>query len=186
MCAPMKTVPLQRCRPFSCASIISGQTISITFDPSLNDDDLYDRARAIVGAEIQKITYSDFLPDLIGKTTLSVYAGYNENVDPSIANVFGAAAFRFGHSLLSATVLRLDSNNQSIGNLALQATFFNPSLISAVGIEPYLRGLAHQQAEEIDGLIVNGVRNFTRTLASGFDLAALNVQARARSRPATI
>jgi peroxidase len=145
-------------------------------DPSLNDDDLYDRARAIVGAEIQKITYSDFLPDLIGKHTLTSYAGYNESVDPSIANVFGAAAFRFGHSLLSATVLRLDANNQSIGNVALQATFFQPNLISTVGIEPYLRGLAHQQAEEIDGLLVNAVRNFTRTPATGFDLAALNMQ----------
>jgi hypothetical protein len=145
-------------------------------DPTLDDEGLYNRARAIVGAEIQKITYSDFLPDLIGPHTLTPYSGYNENVDPSIANVFGAAAFRFGHSLLSSKVLRLDSDNQSIGNPALQATFFNPTLISSVGIEPYLRGLAHQRAEEIDGLIVDGVRNFTRDSGGGFDLAALNMQ----------
>jgi Animal haem peroxidase len=145
-------------------------------NPTLSDDDLYFRARAIVGAEIQKITYSDFLPSLIGKTTLTPYTGYNENVDPRIANVFGAAAFRFGHSLLSSTVVRLDANNQSIGSVLLQATFFQPTQISTVGIEPYLRGLAHQRAEEIDGLIVDGVRNFAPPHGGGFDLGALNMQ----------
>src|SRR5262249_2994 len=142
----------------------------------LDDDGLYNRARAMVGAEIQKITYSDFLPFLIGKTTLTPYAGYNENVDPSIANVFTAAAWRFGHSLLNSIVLRLDATNRTIGNLALQKTFFVPSQVSAVGIEPYLRGLAHQKAEEIDGLIVNNVRNFVQPGGGGFDLAALNMQ----------
>jgi peroxidase len=142
----------------------------------LNDDDLYNRARAVVIAEVQKITYTDFLPTLIGKTSLTSYAGYNPSVDPSIANVFGAAAFRFGHSLLSSNVLRLNATNQSIGSILLQGTFFQPSQISAVGIEPYLRGLAHQQAEEIDGLVVDGVRNFTPPHGGGFDLPALNMQ----------
>jgi peroxidase len=147
-----------------------------SIDRTLDDDGLYFRARAVVGAEIQKITYSDFLPDLIGKDALTPYAGYNENVDPSIANVFAAAAWRFGHSLLSATVLRLDANNQPIGSPLLQATFFQPTQISTVGIEPYLRGLTHQRAQEIDGLIIDAVRNFTDTRAGGFDLAALNMQ----------
>jgi Animal haem peroxidase len=145
-------------------------------DPSLDDDALYFRARAMVAAEIEKITYSDFLPFLIGQHTLTPYAGYNENVDPRVANVFPAAAFRFGHSLLNAAVARLDANNQSIGSLPVQRTFFQPTQISSVGIEPYLRGLAHQRAEEIDGLITDGVRNFVHPNGSGFDLAALNIQ----------
>lgn len=145
-------------------------------DPTLDDDGLYFRARAVVCAEIQKITYKDFLPGLIGKNTLPTYAGYNENVDPSIANVFASAAFRFGHSLLTTTVSRLDSNNQSIGDLLLSKDFFKPTQITSVGIEPYLRGLARQRPEEIDGLIVDAVRNFSPTSAHGFDLAALNIQ----------
>ena len=177
MCGRMKIVPSRRCRPFSCASIISGQTISTAIDPTLDDDGLYFRARAIVGAEIQKINYTDFLPFLIGKHTLTPYAGYNENVDPSIANVFGAAAWRWGHSLLNLTVLELDANNQSIGNPPLKATFFQPTQITNLGIEPFLRGLAHQKGEEIDGLIVDAVRNFTHgNGGGGFDLAALNMQ----------
>ena len=64
----------------------------------------------------------------------------------------------------------------SIGDLPLQRTFFQPTQISSVGIEPYLRGLARQRAEEIDGLIIDGVRNFVHPNGSGFDLAALNMQ----------
>src|SRR5439155_3051736 len=147
-----------------------------SIDRTLDDDALYGRARAMVGAEIQKITYSDFLPFLIGKDALTPYTGYNENVDPSIANAFGAAAWRFGHSLLSATVQLFDANNLRIGNPRLQTTFFAPTQISNNGIEPYLRGLARQKSEEIDGLITDGVRNFLRPGGGGFDLAALNMQ----------
>ena len=146
-------------------------------DPTLDDDGLYFRARAIVGAEIQKINYTDFLPFLIGKHALTPYAGYNENVDPSIANVFGAAAWRWGHTLLNLTVLELDANNQPIGNPRLNATFFHPTQITTLGIEPFLRGLAHQKGEEIDRLVVDGVRNFTHgNGGGGFDLPALNMQ----------
>jgi peroxidase len=143
-------------------------------DPTLDDDGIYFRARAVVCAEIQKITYTEFLPGLIGAIT--AYAGYDENVDPSIANVFASASFRFGHSLLTTTVSRLDSNNQSIGDLLLGKDFFKPTQITSVGIEPFLRGLARQRPEEIDGLIVDAVRNFSPTSAHGFDLAALNIQ----------
>ena len=143
-------------------------------DPTLDDDGIYFRARAVVCAEIEKITYKDFLPGLIGN--LTTYAGYNDSVDPSIANVFAAASFRFGHSLLTSTVSRLDSNNQSIGDLLLGKDFFKPFQVTSVGIEPFLRGLARQRPEEIDGLIVDAVRNFSPTTAHGFDLAALNIQ----------
>ena len=145
-------------------------------DPTLDDDGIYFRARAVVCAEIQKITYKDFLPGLLGRTTLPPYPGYNQTVDPSIANVFAAASYRFGHSLLTSTISRLDANNQSIGDLLLDQAFFRPTQITSVGVEPYLRGLARQQVEKVDGLVVDGVRNFSPGTARGFDLPALNMQ----------
>ena len=145
-------------------------------DPTLDDDGIYFRARAVVCAEIQKITYQEFLPGLLGRTTLPPYPGYNESVDPSIANVFATASFRFGHSLLTSTISRLDANNQSIGDLLLDQAFFRPTQITSVGVEPYLRGLALQEVEKVDGLIVDAVRNFSPGTARGFDLPALNMQ----------
>src|SRR5581483_8006112 len=145
-------------------------------DPTLDDDGIYFRARAVVCAEIQKITYKDFLPGLLGRTTLPPYPGYNQAVDPRIANVFATAAYRFGHSSLNSTISRLDSNNQSIGDLLLNQAFFQPTQITCVGVEPYLRGLARQQVEKVDGLVVDGVRNFSPRSTHGFDLPALNMQ----------
>ncbi len=146
--------------------------------PYLDDDGIYYRARAIVGAEIQIITYRDFLPLLLGPNPLPAYTGYNPYVNPGIANVFSTAAFRVGHTMLSPTLLRLDNHNHSIGDLSLADAFFNPDAVSSVGLEPYLRGLGKQIHQQVDCYLVDGVRNFLfgPPGAGGFDLASLNIQ----------
>ena len=148
-------------------------------DPTLDDDGIYFRARAIVGAEIEMITYRDFLPILLGPDALTPYVGYNPDVDPSIANVFSAAAFRVGHTFLPDVLKRLNSKNQSTGNVILGIGFFNPSLITTTaGIEPFLRGLANQIPQQVDPYINDSVRNFLigGKRSQGFDLASLNIQ----------
>lgn len=147
-------------------------------DSTLTDDDLYLRARAIVGAEIQLITYRDFLPILLGPNALTPYTGYNQTVDPRVALAFNTAAFRFGHSLLPPVISRLNKKLVSQGDIALGQAIFAPSLLTALGLEPYLRGLAWKPAQELDNQIIDGVRNFQvgGTRPTGFDLAALNIQ----------
>lgn len=147
-------------------------------EPSLDDDGIYLRARAIVGAEIQIITYRDFLPLLLGNHPLPSYHGYRPEVNAGIANAFSGAAFRVGHTLLSPQLLRLDNHNQSIGNISLADSFFNPTQISGIGIEPYLRGLAKQRPQEVDAYVVDPVRNFLfgQPGQGGFDLPSLNIQ----------
>ena len=68
----------------------------------MDDDGIYQRARAIVCAEIQEITYRDFIPVLLGPNALTLYAGYNETVDPRVSIVFSTAGFRLGHTMLPA------------------------------------------------------------------------------------
>jgi hypothetical protein len=146
--------------------------------PSLDEDGIYFRARAVVGAEIQIVTYRDFLPLLLGNNPLTPYHGYRPEVNAGIANVFSGAAFRVGHTLLSPQLLRLDSHNHSIGNISLADSFFNPTQISSIGIEPYLRGLARQRPQEVDAYVVDPVRNFLfgQPGQGGFDLPSLNIQ----------
>ena len=145
------------------------------------DERIYQTARKVVGAEMQAITYNEFLPMLLGKGALPDYAGYDQTVNPGIANIFSAAAFRLGHTLLSPSLMRLDENGNVIpaGNLPLRDAFFKPAeIVDNGGIEPILRGLSTQIAQEIDPFIVDDVRNFLfgPPGAGGFDLAALNMQ----------
>jgi hypothetical protein len=150
-------------------------------DPSLSGDEIYNRARRFVGALIQGITYNEFLPALMGPDPLAPYTGYKETVSPAIANCFSTVAYRFGHSAVSPTLLRLDANGQPIpfGNLSLKDAFFVPQrLINEGGIEPLLRGLAAQTMSKIDVRVVDPLRNFLfgDPTAGGLDLVSLNIQ----------
>lgn len=55
-------------------------------------------------ALIQKITYEDFLPILLGsdgyRKLIGSDKGYDPNIDPTIINEYSTAAFRVGHALL--------------------------------------------------------------------------------------
>jgi len=156
--------------------------IALAIDrPGLSGEELYQRGRRFVGALMQAITYNEFLPALMGNGAISAYNGYNPNVDASIANIFSTAAYRFGHSMLSPVLLRLDQNLSVIpeGNLELRDAFFTPETITDEGgIDPILRGLAKQVAQRLDTLIVDDVRNFLfgPPGSGGFDLASLNMQ----------
>lgn len=149
-------------------------------NPELTDEQLYQQAREIVIAEIQVITYRDFLPAILGENAIAEYDGYDSSVDPTIANEFSTAAYRFGHTMLSDTLLRLDSDGNEIdaGHLELKDAFFDSQHILDHGIDSLLRGVASQAANEIDNQVIDGVRNFLfgPPGAGGFDLASLNIQ----------
>ncbi|MDH5427270.1 MAG: peroxiredoxin [Nitrospirota bacterium] len=149
--------------------------------PQLGDDAIYEAARAWVGAVIQVITYQEFLPMLLGPDALQPYTGYKREVNPGIATEFSTAAYRVGHTLLSPVLLRLQQNGQPIpeGNLPLREAFLVPwRLTNEGGIEPVLRGLATNRAQEIDTYVIDDVRNFLfgPPGSGGFDLASLNLQ----------
>jgi peroxidase len=148
--------------------------------PDLTGDEIYERARAIVAAHIQAVTYNEFLPLLLGPGTIPSYGGYNIDVDASISNEFATAAYRVGHTMLSSTLMRVHPDGTQIdaGHLSLADAFFVPQETIDHGIEPVLRGLAEQRAQEIDAEVIDDVRNFLfgPPGSGGFDLASLNVQ----------
>ena len=150
-------------------------------NPQWSGERVYQQARLLVGAEIQAITYREFLPVLLGKDAFPPYRGFRDDMDPGVANIFAAAAFRLGHSMLNPTLLRLRANGSpsSAGPLDLRHAFFRPFLLAAPSaLEELLRGLAGQRARRIDPMITDAVRNFLfgEPGQGGFDLAALNIQ----------
>ena len=118
---------------------------------NLSGEEIYQRAREIVAAEIQVITYYEYLPTLLGPRALSRYRGYDDTIDASIANEFSNAIFRYGHSALSPTLKRIDADGETIeeGDVELRNGFFAPQRITDEGgIEPFLRGLASQVSQK--------------------------------------
>lgn len=148
--------------------------------PLADDDELFERARAVVAAEMQAITFNEFLPVLLGASAMGNYQGYDALAQPMVSNEFASAAYRMGHTMLSPTLKRLDATDQEAtgGHLPLQMAFFIPSQTVTNGIDGVLRGLASQPAQQIDTYVVDDVRNFLfgPPGAGGFDLASLNIQ----------
>ncbi len=146
-------------------------------NPDLTGHEIFELARKIVGAQMQVITYEEFLPVLLGWGALEPYEGYDPAVDPTIATEFSSAAYRFGHTMLSPSLLLIDADGLE-ERLSLFEAFFDPSLLVEQGISGVLRGLATQGAQAVDTQFVEQVRNmlFGAPGSAGRDLFALNIQ----------
>ncbi len=147
--------------------------------PRWNDERLYQEARRRVAAEMQAITYNEFLPALLGPNALRPYTGYKPNINPGIANEFATAAFRFGHSMLGTDIEFLNNQGREVHPaLGLRESFFSPQKIQRNGIDEVMKYLASDRAQEIDTRIVDDLRNFLfgPPGSGGMDLAALNIQ----------
>ena len=150
-------------------------------NPDYSDEQIYQAARRIVAAQMQVITYKEFLPVLLGKNAIPEYAGYNSKVNAGISNEFSTAAYRLGHSLLSPSIKRIYKKRDRfvIEDVLLRDAFFAPDKLTPKNnIGSILRGLAYQQCQELDSLVIDDVRNFLfgQPGAGGFDLASLNIQ----------
>ena len=150
--------------------------------PALNDEQLYQAARKVIGGLVQAITYNEFLPAM--GVMLAPYRGYDPTVNPSLANEFVAGAFRTPHSQVNDQTLRLnpDGTVHPTGHIRLESGFFQPELVVESGIGPILHGLGSQVQEAMDASVHDGLRNLlfgpasSGPIANGSDIAALDIQ----------
>ncbi|XP_042204888.1 peroxidasin-like protein isoform X2 [Homarus americanus] len=154
-------------------------------NPHWDDETLYQESRRIVVALIQQTTYREFLPLVLGDNlmqeydlyprTRGLYDTYDPSVDSSIANSFGTAAYRFGHTLVN-DVLRGSGKN-----VTLSGSFMDPHVLHESGTSPsdLLSGLANSHSQAADSYLVPTLTNklFARPDEPvGLDLMALNIQ----------
>jgi len=148
-------------------------------NPDLSDEEIYQQARATVIAELQSITYNEFLPALLGQNALTDYEGYDSSVNPSIANEFSTAAFRFGHTTLNDTIGFYGNDGLDVDEaISLADAFFNASLLEETGIDSILKAGASTLSQETDLEVVDSLRNFLFGApgSGGLDLVSLNIQ----------
>ena len=141
---------------------------------------IFEEARKIVIAILQRIFYDEWLPKVAAVPT---YKGYNPFVRAEVRQGFATAAFRFGHTLVRNQFERVNSDfaPSEDGPLSVQASFNNNRPINSEGIEPIMQGLFSNngEAEDFDHTFSAsiGARLFIPPRQRGFqNLLALNIQ----------
>ncbi|XP_058467000.1 chorion peroxidase-like isoform X2 [Malaya genurostris] len=152
-------------------------------NPHWNDEIIFQESRRIVGAEIQHIVYSEYLPKIIGPHFMTKFElhtskghndSYNPKINPSISSEFSSAAFRFGHSTVPG---KLEFPQ---GPVDTHKTFFNPtSLRNPAFYDHLFQGMLRQPMQKSDDKFTNSLTKFLNSKEGkpfGKDLASINIQ----------
>ena len=151
------------------------------------DQLVFNQARHIVAALMQKVVYGEWLPVILGKDFVKNKLDiplqgttYNPKVNPSIENGFATAAFRFGHSMLQGgTWVKNHITDERKIELIRDNLFVTDNYVAVNGVDDIMYGLTQQPAEKMDAHVTEDVTNFLfrATGAShGQDLVARNIQ----------
>lgn len=149
--------------------------------PDWTDEQIFQRAKQLNVAQIQQITFNEYLPTLLGQE-LPTYQGYNPQVNPGIERVFSSAAFRLGHTQLSSTIdfIEADGTDNRDGSLTLSEVFFpDISLLQTRGIDDLIRGVASSLSQAVDNELIEDVRSLLfgdGPNAPARDLSAINIE----------
>lgn len=146
----------------------------------LTDEQIFQRARKINIAQMQKIVYEEFYPAITGRF-LPRYRGFDSRVNPSVSDIFSTAAYRIGHTLVGNSVQRRGPGMSPLASLDFTQMFFRPAeTFLRNGMETFLRGAIDTLAQEVDTLVSSSLRNFLFSNVPEFsdfvDLIALNIQ----------
>lgn len=167
----------------------------------LSDQEKFEIARRVVIAEMQYITYNEFLPAM--GVRLPNYRGYDRRVNATVSDEFATAGFRV-HSMIHDSIL-IETNAdrytpaqidlfRSLGilrpeapegrisiSVGLKLEVENPNLLKELQLGPVLASLGLKPQYANDEQIDNLLRNVNCTPVAGpqtcvSDLAAVDLQ----------
>lgn len=122
--------------------------------------------RRILGAQMQAITYKEYLPITLGNQKMSYYklrpgrwTRYDSIVDPTTLLEFTTAAFRFGHSMINSIMTNWPPNATNQPRL-LRDGFFQPFDLYRGFIGPLVEGASNSPAQLFDRHLVPDVTNY--------------------------
>lgn len=147
--------------------------------PGWENEKLFQNARKINGAQMQKIVFEQWYPAITGKK-LRKYKGFKPSIDPTVSLTFSTAGFRVGHTMVGNRVNRRGKGNVNLPSFSLTETFFRSATeMTNNGIEVFIRGAISNRAQNIDLKVHDALRNFLFTGIEGeegLDLIAMNIQ----------
>lgn len=155
-----------------------------------DDERLFQESKRIVTAQMQHITYNEWLPIILGMQYMDDFnlkpadfghtKQYDPEVNPSITNAFATAAFRFGHSLVQSNMENFGVLGNLIKSYKLHEHQLSPfAIYEEESVDGFVRGLTTQPTQSMDASfsaeltqrLFQGVNE-----THGMDLVALNVQ----------
>lgn len=163
-------------------------------NPHWNDEILYQEARRIIIAQIQHITYNEFLPLIIGSDmmtklelsseTIGYWSRYNSSIDATIANNFASASFRFAHTLIPRLMKLVANDTSSPEYVEMHKMLFNPFGLYKGDLDAIIRGALNTGVEKADNYFNTQLTEHlfesnpkpNKTHSFGLDLVALNIQ----------
>jgi Ca2+-binding RTX toxin-like protein len=168
--------------PASVAAIPAG---------SWDGERLFQAARFGTEMQYQHLVFEEFARKV--QPEVNVFTGYSTNIDPAIMAEFAHVVYRFGHSMLTETVDRVNPDG-SLNNIGLIQAFLNPVEFDNSGVDNLLtvgidegnamhdaativKGMTRQVGNELDQFVTGALRN--NLVGLPLDLASINM-ARAR------
>ncbi|CAI6345034.1 unnamed protein product [Macrosiphum euphorbiae] len=158
-------------------------------NPRWSDEAIFQETRRIIIAQLQHITYNEFLPIILGRSYMTKFglspaeSGWARNYDPElnagITNAFAAAAYRFGHTLIQGNIHGYGKFGNIRENLVLSKQHFAPfNLYKEGALDDFIRGISFQSSQNFDRFFTKEITDhlFQGNLNFGLDLVALNVQ----------
>ena len=148
---------------------------------------LFQAARFSTEMQYQHMVFEEFARRIQPAVDPFIFTN-SAALNPAIVAEFAHTVYRFGHSMLTGTVDRLDINLNPInptdplsvnGQQTLLAVFLNPQAYTAGGADAaninanLIRGLSRDVGNAMDEFIVTDVRS--TLLGLPLDLAALNI-----------
>ncbi|MEQ1710420.1 MAG: tandem-95 repeat protein [Hyphomicrobium sp.] len=155
-----------------------------------NGERIFQAAKLPTEMQYQHLVFEEFARKV--QPLVNIFNDYNAQLNPAIVAEFAHTVYRFGHSMLTETVDRLDANFNPIGaggdtsataeQIGLIEAFLNPlefvaSATDGGGAEEaagnIIRGMTRQYGNEIDEFVTEALRN--NLVGLPLDLAALNI-----------
>ncbi|MDX1722567.1 MAG: peroxidase family protein [Pseudomonas sp.] len=145
-----------------------------------NGERLFQVAKFSTEMQYQHLVFEEFARTIQPQVDVFIgpTQGYETDIDASIVAEFAHTVYRFGHSMLTETIDRLDPNFAS-SEIGLIAAFLNPLEFAASGPTPdeaagaIVQGVTRQVGNHIDEFVTEALRN--NLVGLPLDLAAINL-----------
>uniref|UniRef100_Q07SX1 Heme peroxidase n=1 Tax=Rhodopseudomonas palustris (strain BisA53) TaxID=316055 RepID=Q07SX1_RHOP5 len=154
----------------------------LAYANSLNWDGerLFQAARFATEMQYQHLVFEEFARKIQPAIDPFVFNSVTD-INPAIFSEFANTVYRFGHSMLTEGMPRLDGAGNSMdSDLGLVEAFLNPVLFDNdgaishdAGAAAIVRGMTIERGNEIDEFVVDALRN--NLLGLPLDLAAINI-----------